>query len=25
LRSKLAAHWNLDTRLSEVDLAHYAT
>jgi transcriptional regulator with XRE-family HTH domain len=24
LRSKLAAHWNLDTRLSEVDLAHYA-
>jgi transcriptional regulator with XRE-family HTH domain len=23
-RSKLAAHWNLDTRLSEVDLAHYA-
>ena len=25
VRSKLAAHWNLDTRLSEVDLAHYAT
>jgi transcriptional regulator with XRE-family HTH domain len=24
LRSRLAAHWNLDTRLSEVDLAHYA-
>jgi len=24
VRSKLAAHWNLDTRLSEVDLAHYA-
>lgn len=24
MRSKLAAHWNLDTRLSEVDLAHYA-
>jgi transcriptional regulator with XRE-family HTH domain len=24
LRSKLAAHWNLDTRLSEVDLEHYA-
>ncbi len=23
VRSKLAAHWNLDTRLSEVDLAHY--
>jgi transcriptional regulator with XRE-family HTH domain len=23
-RSRLAAHWNLDTRLSEVDLAHYA-
>jgi transcriptional regulator with XRE-family HTH domain len=23
-RSDLAAHWNLDTRLSEVDLAHYA-
>jgi transcriptional regulator with XRE-family HTH domain len=25
VRSKLAAHWNLDTRLSEVDLAHYST
>ena len=25
LRSRLAAHWNLDTRLSEVDLAHYAS
>jgi transcriptional regulator with XRE-family HTH domain len=24
VRSRLAAHWNLDTRLSEVDLAHYA-
>jgi transcriptional regulator with XRE-family HTH domain len=24
LRSKLAAHWNLDTQLSEIDLAHYA-
>ena len=24
VRSKLAAHWNLDTRLSEADLAHYA-
>jgi transcriptional regulator with XRE-family HTH domain len=24
LRSRLAAHWNLDTRLSEVDLAHCA-
>jgi transcriptional regulator with XRE-family HTH domain len=24
-RSKLAAHWNLDTRLSEVDLAHYTS
>ena len=24
VRSKLAAHWNLNTRLSEVDLAHYA-
>ncbi len=24
LRSKLAAHWNLDTRLSEMELAHYA-
>jgi transcriptional regulator with XRE-family HTH domain len=24
VRSKLAAHWNLDTRLSEGDLAHYA-
>ncbi|WP_157466558.1 hypothetical protein [Edaphobacter aggregans] len=23
VRSRLAAHWNLDTRLSEVDLAHY--
>ena len=23
LRSKLAVHWKLDTRLSEVDLAHY--
>jgi transcriptional regulator with XRE-family HTH domain len=23
-RSRLAAHWNLDTRLSEADLAHYA-
>jgi transcriptional regulator with XRE-family HTH domain len=23
LRSRLAAHWNLDTRLSEMDLAHY--
>lgn len=25
VRSKLAAHWNLDTRLTEVDLEHYAT
>jgi transcriptional regulator with XRE-family HTH domain len=25
VRSKLAAHWNLDTRLSEADLAHYTT
>jgi len=24
VRSKLAAHWNLDTRLSEADLEHYA-
>jgi transcriptional regulator with XRE-family HTH domain len=24
VRSRLAAHWNLDTRLTEVDLAHYA-
>jgi transcriptional regulator with XRE-family HTH domain len=24
VRSQLAAHWNLDTRLVEVDLAHYA-
>jgi hypothetical protein len=24
VRSRLAAHWNLDTRLSEVDFAHYA-
>jgi transcriptional regulator with XRE-family HTH domain len=24
VRSKLAAHWKLDTRLAEVDLAHYA-
>jgi transcriptional regulator with XRE-family HTH domain len=24
VRSKLAAHWNLDTRLSEEDLDHYA-
>jgi transcriptional regulator with XRE-family HTH domain len=24
VRSVLAAHWNLDTRLTEVDLAHYA-
>jgi transcriptional regulator with XRE-family HTH domain len=24
VRSRLAAHWNLDTRLSEGDLAHYA-
>ena len=24
VRSRLAAHWNLDTRLSEADLAHYA-
>jgi hypothetical protein len=23
-RTELAAHWNLDTRLSERDLAHYA-
>ncbi len=23
VRSKLAAHWNLDTRISEADLAHY--
>ena len=25
LRSRLAAHWNLDTRMTEADLAHYAT
>lgn len=24
LRSRLAAHWNLDTRMTEADLAHYA-
>ena len=24
LRSRLAAHWNLDTRLSDADLAHYS-
>ena len=24
VRSRLAAHWNLDTRLTEADLAHYA-
>jgi hypothetical protein len=24
VRSKLAEHWNLDTRLSEVDLTHYS-
>ena len=24
LRSRLAAHWNLDTRMTEADLSHYA-